>query len=129
VISTSAALWTRRESHKKGEPKSLLSCQARISRQLERWLDRVAGTIDRQSAPPRTGPTSEEDLRGELEWIALGHDPKSTAHDRILANTALSKLSPTVAPPEALNIRIVSGPDGRPAVEYLDFGDADDTLG
>jgi hypothetical protein len=106
--------------NKKGEAKSLLNHRARISRQLERWLDRIARTIDRQSAPPRTGAASEEDLRGELERIALGHDRTATAHDRLLALTALAKLLPPVKQPTGVTIRIVSDSAGNSAVDEID---------
>ena len=115
--------------NKKGEAKSLLNYRARISRQLERWLDRISSTIDRQSAPPRTGAVSEEDLRGEFERIALGHDRTATAHDRLLALTALAKSSPAVPPFNGATIRIISGPDGKPAVKYIDEDfDVDDSF-
>ena len=104
---------------KKGESRSILNHRARISRQLDRWLERVANTIDRQSAPSRMGLASEEDLRGALEWIALGHDRTATAHDRLLALTALSKLLPKVELPQSFTIPVFTGPDG--GLIYRDY--------
>jgi hypothetical protein len=107
---------------KKGAPRSLLNHRSRISRQLERWLGQVSSTIDRQSDGPRTGPASQDDFVGELEWIALGHEPEATPRDRILAYRELSKLAPTPTAPQTsvMTIRVIRDDDGNEQMEFVD---------
>ncbi len=77
---------------KKGEPRYLLNYRARVSRQLEQWLEKVSRAIERQSPQAQPPPEAEfADYVRALQQIALG-DATATARDRLEALNKLLKL-------------------------------------
>ncbi|SRR6266516_4397364 len=76
-----------------GEPRYLLNHRARISRQLEQWLEKVSAAIERASAREQAPPRGEfGDYVEALQRIALGLDPTGTARDRLAALKELLRL-------------------------------------
>jgi hypothetical protein len=70
----------------RGKPRYLLDYRGKVSRQLERWLEKISTEIDRQSAAAKDAPRAEkEDYVRELQRIALGHDAHATTRDRLVA--------------------------------------------
>lgn len=77
---------------KRGEPRYLLNYRARVSRQLEQWLEKVSKAIERQSPREQPPPEAEfADYVRALQQIALG-DATATARDRLEALNKLLKL-------------------------------------
>jgi len=70
---------------KRGEARSLLNHRARISRELERWLDKVSPAIDRQTSDVRQQPAGRADYIRELERIAFGDDSTVRPRDQLTA--------------------------------------------
>jgi hypothetical protein len=79
--------------NKRGEARSLLNHRARISRQLERLLDKVSPAIDRQTSDERR-PAGRAAYIRELERIAFGGDSTASSRDRVSALNTLLKLDP-----------------------------------
>jgi hypothetical protein len=78
---------------KRGEPRYLLNHRARVSRQLEQWLEKVSKAIERQSPQEQASPEAEfSDYVRALQQIALGHDATATARDRLGALNKLLRL-------------------------------------
>lgn len=78
---------------KGGKPSYLLPLRARISRQLEQWLAKIAPAIERQSdSELKPQAAGRADYLRELQRIALGHDPTASTRDRLTALTELLKL-------------------------------------
>jgi hypothetical protein len=71
---------------KRDKPRYLLDHRARISRQLERWLEKISTGIERQTAADVEAPRAEsEDYVRELQRIALGNDAHARTRDRLVA--------------------------------------------
>jgi hypothetical protein len=71
---------------KRDKPRYLLEQRARISRQLERWLEKISTEIERQTAVGREVPRAgSEDYVRELQRIALGNDAHARTQDRLVA--------------------------------------------
>lgn len=78
---------------KDSQPRYLLNYRARISRQLEHWLEKVSTAAERNAAGEQTLTRAEfPDYVRALQRIALGHDATATARDRLAALTELFKL-------------------------------------
>ena len=103
--------------NKRGETRSLLTDRARISRQLERLLDKVSPAIDRQTSDERQ-PARRADYIRELEWIGLGGDSTASARDRVSALNTLLKLDPGSAGVTHVVVNFLRDADGNPT--FLD---------
>jgi hypothetical protein len=78
---------------KAGEPRYLLNHRARVSRQLEQWLTKIAAAIEQHSAREQPPPRGElGDYVQALQHIALGLDPTATARDKLAALKELLRL-------------------------------------
>ena len=69
-----------------GKPRYLLNHRARVSRQLELWLDKIAPALKQQAAAGEEPPPAEpvEYVRA-LRRIALGRDPAVTTREQLAA--------------------------------------------
>ena len=76
-----------------GTPRYLLNHRSRISRQLERWLEKISAAIERNPASETEPLRADlpEYVRG-LQGIALGRDATATARDRLAALRELLRL-------------------------------------
>jgi hypothetical protein len=106
---------------KRGEVRSILAYRSRISRELERWLAKLAPTMERQSGDlPDVG---RDAYVTELQLIATGQDSTASARDRIFAIKELLTLegSPST---EAKTVHVIVRRDdeGNETVEYADAG-------
>jgi hypothetical protein len=105
---------------KRGRPRYLLDHRYRISRQLDNWLAKISGTIERQAAAEEQPPHSErETYIRELRRIALGRDSAAGARDRVLALKELLRIEEADTKgfrPAAVTLHIEDGrllpPDG-----------------
>lgn len=80
---------------KEGTPRYLLNHRARISRQLEQWLEKVSAAIERNAASePQPTRADFPDYVRALQRIALGRDATATARDQLAALKELLKLGP-----------------------------------
>ena len=76
-----------------GTPRYLLNHRARISRQLEQWLQKISAAVDRNpESEPEPARADFPDYVRALQGIALGHDTTATARDRLAALRELLKL-------------------------------------
>jgi hypothetical protein len=83
---------------KRGEARSILSHRARISRQLDREMAKIAPAIERQTADQQaSAPPGRSDYVAELQRIALGQDTTATARDRVAALRELQQIEDSSA--------------------------------
>ena len=78
---------------KDGAPRYLLDRRSPVSRQLEKWLDRISPAVERTSSrdePPVRGDFP--DCVRVLQEIALGRDVTAKARDLLAAVNALLAL-------------------------------------
>ncbi len=98
---------------KRGEARSLFNHRARISRQLERLLDKVSPAIDRQTSDERQ-PAGRVDYIRELERIGLGGDSAASSRDRVSALNTLVKLDRGSSDVTHVTVNFFPDEDGNP---------------
>ena len=101
---------------KRGDASSLLNHRARISRQLERLLDKVSPAIDRQTSDERQQPAGRADYIRELERIAFGGDWTASSHDRQSAINTFLKLDPVSSAVTQVTLNIIRDDGGKDTV-------------
>jgi len=113
--------------NKRGEASSLLNYRARISRQLERLLDKVSPAIDRQSSDKRQPAGRAEYIR-ELEWIGLGGDLTASSRDRVSALNTLLKLDHGSTGVTQVSLNFFRDADGNPTLRPPSIGAGDEVV-
>jgi hypothetical protein len=83
---------------RRGNARNVLELRSRVSRQLERWLDKL-DVISPTSEPPDS-TTEKADIVHELERIGLSKDPRAKTQHRLMALRMLLPLVGSNSPPE-----------------------------
>lgn len=82
---------------KHGKPRYLLPHRARISRQLEQWLSKIALAIEPPASEQELSTAGRAEYVRELQRIAFGHDPNASTRDRLSALKELLKFEPAAS--------------------------------
>jgi len=76
----------------RGKARSILDYRARISRQLEKWIQRLDGYDERASSEHLALDGEHENYVARLQRIALGHDRRAGLGEQLTALKQLLKL-------------------------------------
>ncbi len=104
---------------KHGEARSLLKYRSRISRELDRWLTKIAPSMERQDAAGQLVSVGEPEYVLELQRIGLGRDTTASPRDRVSALKELRSIE-EAAPLRTVNVIVHRDEEGNETIVYSD---------